>query len=55
MSDVTYVTPEEPEGYFIDGRNPDEYTHLCIVDLNVHDGPVEECCVERWRDEGAQP
>jgi hypothetical protein len=37
----------------IDGRDPKMIEHLCINDLQIHDGPVEECCLDRWREERA--
>lgn len=39
----------------IDGTEPRMREHLCIKDLQVHDGPVEDCCINEWRDQGAQP
>lgn len=37
----------------IDGRDPAGIEHLCIKDLQIHDGPVEECCETEWREERA--
>lgn len=37
----------------IDGRDPTGIEHLCIKDLQIHDGPVEDCCVSEWREERA--
>jgi hypothetical protein len=42
-----------PPSAFIDGRDPATIEHLCIIDLTIHDGPVEECCVAEWRAERA--
>lgn len=27
--------------------------HLCIKDNMIHDGPVEDCCLNEWREERA--
>lgn len=35
----------------IDGRDPATIEHLCIKDLLIHDGSVEECCEAQWREE----
>jgi hypothetical protein len=45
----------ETEPVVIDGREPKAIEHLCARDLNVHDGPVEDCCADLWRDEGVYP
>lgn len=37
-----------------DGRNPAGIEHLCARDLTVQDGPVEECCIAEWIDEGVR-
>jgi hypothetical protein len=37
----------------IDGREPRAIEHLCIHDLLIHDGPVEDCCEAEWREERA--
>ena len=37
----------------IDGSDPTGIEHLCIKDLQIHDGPVEECCENEWREERA--
>ena len=42
-----------PPTAYIDGRDPAAIEHLCIKDLTVQDGPVEDCCIEQWRDQGA--
>lgn len=48
------MTVEERDGVpYIDGRNPVMLEHLCIHDLRVHPGPVEDCCLNEWREERA--
>lgn len=40
---------------WLDGREPKAIEHLCAKDLQVHDGPVEDCCVNEWRDHRCEP
>lgn len=51
MSDVDPTKTDDE--FFIDGRDPAGIEHLCIKDLQIHDGPVEECCETEWREERA--
>lgn len=51
--EVDCSCPERGEA--IDGTLPSMREHLCIRDLTVKDGPVEDCCVAEWMDEGALP
>lgn len=44
--------PEESQ--VPDGRDPAAIEHLCARDLSVQDGPVEDCCIGMWRDEGVR-
>lgn len=39
----------------IDGREPRMLEHLCAKDLTVKDGPVEDCCIDEWRDHHCEP
>lgn len=43
--------PPDDDRAFIDGRDPVAIEHLCIDGLVVKDGPVEDCCADRWREE----
>lgn len=56
MSDVNPTTTDDE--VFIDGADPAATEHLCARGEHGHEvvpGPVEACCADLWRAEGAAP
>lgn len=43
------------QAWVADGTEPRMMEHLCIKDLTIQPGPVEDCCINEWRDQGAEP
>lgn len=51
------VNAAEGDDFWIDGSDPTGQSHLCAkgnFGEELAAGPVEECCIDLWRDGGVE-